>query len=625
MEEIMTERNFLQGLFIFSLIWPVGCGDGGKSEEDTLVDPLEEEVLEDLIEDQGVEDMDVVEMDEVEQETVAECGNGTTDEGEACDSGDDNSNDTPNACRENCTLPVCGDGVVDDAYDEQCDDGNETGNDGCENDCSFSCTASTQAVDCDDGLPCTDDLCDAVTHACTNPVSSAARVCRPAEGDCDVPDHCDGTGTDCPADAFENAGVTCRLAVDACDAVESCTGDGPGCPADASAASGTPCDDGDPCTYPDECDGAGTCHGTPAGLHDVAAIAAGEYHTCALLEAGGVKCWGANYFGQVGDGTTTERHRPVDVSGISSAVTALTAGSEHNCVIVSSGGVKCWGGSWYGTLGNGTSGPGIYSATPVNVTGLSSGVVYVASGVYHTCAILSSGGAMCWGRNGYGQLGDGTTTNRPTPVAVSGLSSGLAAIAGGLEHTCALSDTGGLKCWGGNDYGKLGDGTLTDRLIPVDVSGLTSGVLAVTAGGMHTCAIMSTGGIKCWGNNAYGQLGDGTTTNRYTPTDVPGLASGVAAISAGTWHTCAVTDTGGVKCWGYNSFGRLGDGTITNRPNPVDVLGITAGGLAVSSDDNHTCALLDTEGMKCWGYNATGQLGDGTTTMRYSPVDVVCD
>jgi alpha-tubulin suppressor-like RCC1 family protein len=351
---------------------------------------------------------------------------------------------------------------------------------------------------------------------------------------------------------------------------------------------------------------------TPA----ISAISAGQYHTCALTTSGGVKCWGDNTFGQLGDATASNRTSPVDVSGLTSGVTAVASGQYHTCALTTSGGVKCWGDNSLGALGDGTN---VNRPTPVDVSGLTSGVVAIAAGYFHTCALTSAGGVKCWGYNVSGALGDGTTTRRSSPVDVTGLSSGVTAISAGQYHTCALTNGGGVKCWGYNVMGALGDGTNVNRLTPVDVSGLTSGATAVSAGGYHTCALTTGGGVKCWGYNATGQLGDGSTTNRSTPVDVSGLTSGVIAVSAGFPHSCALTSAGGVKCWGYNGMGGVGDGTTTTRATPVDVSGLTSGAIAVSAGGYHTCALTTGGGVKCWGYNASGQLGDGTTTTRLAP------
>jgi alpha-tubulin suppressor-like RCC1 family protein len=354
-------------------------------------------------------------------------------------------------------------------------------------------------------------------------------------------------------------------------------------------------------------------------LQGVTAIAAGDDHTCALMSSGGVMCWGANSFGQLGDGTTTARSTPVAVSGLTSGVTAIAAGDDHTCALMSSGGVMCWGANSFGQLGDGTT---TDRSTPVAVSGLASGVTAIAAGGFHTCALMSSGGVWCWGYNFFGQLGDGTTTARSTPVAVSGLVSGVTAIAAGDDHTCALMSSGGVMCWGANWSGQLGDGTTTARSTPVAVSGLASGVTAIAAGDFHTCALMSSGGVWCWGYNFFGQLGDGTTTARSTPVAVSGLASGVTAIAAGGFHTCARTSSGGVRCWGYNFFGQLGDGTTTTRSTPVAVSGLVSGVTAIAAGYEHTCALMSSGGVRCWGRNKDGQLGDGTTTTRSTPVAV---
>jgi len=307
---------------------------------------------------------------------------------------------------------------------------------------------------------------------------------------------------------------------------------------------------------------------SPPGAISLAAIAAGGHHTCALTSGGAVKCWGANFAGQLGNGTTTDSRTPVDVSGLASGVTAVAAGSSHTCALTSGGGIRCWGANFAGQLGNGTT---TDSRTPVDVSGLASGVSAVEVGEYHTCAVTIGGGIKCWGRNFEGQLGNGTTTDSRTPVDVSGLASGVSAIAARLEHTCALTGDGGIKCWGRNGSGQLGNGTTTFSSAPVDVSGLAGGVSAIAAGTFHTCARTSGGGIKCWGYNQYGQLGNGTTTDSGVPVDVSNFASGVSSIVVGAFHACAITTGGGVKCWGANYAGQLGDGTVTDSGTPVDV------------------------------------------------------
>jgi len=296
---------------------------------------------------------------------------------------------------------------------------------------------------------------------------------------------------------------------------------------------------------------------------------------------------------------------------------SVATGTFHSCGITSSGGAKCWGYNANGGLGDGTT---TDRATPTAVSGLASGVAAIGVGGYHSCALTTAGGLKCWGNNGNGQVGNGQVGSSVlTPVDVSGLTSGVSAIAGGEFYTCALTTSGGVKCWGDNADGELGDGTQSNRATPVNVSGLTSGVKAIAAGYSHTCALTTSGGVKCWGYNVngelgIGELGNGTThpIDRLVPMDVVGLTSGVAAITAGFGSGCALTTSGGVKCWG--------NGT----PSPADVPGLTSGVTAIAANTTatQTCALLTGGSVQCWGDNSHGQLGNGTTTSSSTPVAV---
>jgi alpha-tubulin suppressor-like RCC1 family protein len=348
-------------------------------------------------------------------------------------------------------------------------------------------------------------------------------------------------------------------------------------------------------------------------------IAAGSGHTCALTTTGTVRCWGANYFGQLGNGTATNSTTPIAVSNLAGSVEAVSTGGIHSCALTSPGGMKCWGGNGSGQLGIGSL---VGSAVPVDTTGLTGGVAGIAAGDSHTCALTTAGGVKCWGTNVSGQLGDGSDTSRNTPTNVVSLSSGVTAISAGTYHTCALTAVGGAKCWGTNTSGQLGTGNTAPNYTPTDVSGLTSGVTAISAGGFHTCAITSIGGVKCWGNNYYGQLGNASNTDSSTPVAVTGLTNGVTAISAGQYHTCALTAPGGVKCWGYNSLGQLGNGSTAWANTPVDVTGFASGMTGLAAGLFHTCAGSVADGAKCWGYNNFGQLGNGSSTDRTTPVDV---
>ena len=352
----------------------------------------------------------------------------------------------------------------------------------------------------------------------------------------------------------------------------------------------------------------------------VRSIDAGDSHTCAVSTTGAALCWGANAYSQLGDGTLTERNTPVVVQGLGSGVASITAGRNHTCAVTTAGATLCWGSNDFGQLGDETT---TLRSVPVAVRGLSSGVASITAGDSHTCAVTTAGAALCWGLNIYGRLGDGTTTERSAPVAVHGLSSGIASITAGLNHTCARTTGGAALCWGLNSSGQLGDGTSTQRTTPVEVQGLNSGVASITVGLNHTCAVTTTGAALCWGLNSFGQLGDGTATERSAPVAVQGLSSGVASITAGRNHTCAVTTEGATRCWGLNSIGQLGDGTSTQRSAPVAVHGLSSGVASITAGANHTCAMTTAGATLCWGLNGYGQLGDGTTTIRLRPSNEV--
>lgn len=348
-------------------------------------------------------------------------------------------------------------------------------------------------------------------------------------------------------------------------------------------------------------------------------VTAGGRHTCAVAADGSMRCWGWNPFGGLGDGTTIDRPAPVAVIGLSGAVVAESAGPYHTCAVTTAGAVQCWGGNQYGQLGDGTT---THRLAPVTVVGLESGVAAVAASFYHTCALTEGGAVLCWGANFGGRLGDGTTTESHTPVAVSGLGSGVVALRAGVHHTCAVTDAGAALCWGGNFAGQLGDGTEIDRSTPTPVSGLGSGVAAVATGYYHTCAATTGGAVLCWG--AYGEAGDGTTFPSYgrAPVPVPGLGSGVTGFAAGRTHTCALTGSGALLCWGGNAHGQLGDGTTTDRLAPTPVAGLQSGVLAATAGEWHTCALTTGGAVSCWGDGEYGALGDGTTGDRNTPVAV---
>jgi alpha-tubulin suppressor-like RCC1 family protein len=314
---------------------------------------------------------------------------------------------------------------------------------------------------------------------------------------------------------------------------------------------------------------------------------------------------------------------------------AISAGEAHACAQLDDGRVRCWGRGIRGQLGNGGTADAESPVPVMNAAGTRAlrGVKSVVGGSSHTCAVLRSGQARCWGNNSSGQLGDGSKEDSPRPVTVKNASGtgplqDVVAMAAGDGHSCAVLRSGKVRCWGANQEGQLGDGTTSGRLLPVLVKG-TSGSGALTrvvqldAGLSHTCARVSSGQLRCWGDNVQGQLGDGTKKDRPLPVTVrkvagPGPLTGVARVDAGDYHTCAVLTSERMRCWGYGEDGQLGDGSTESRSRPVAVRPPSGSGQLTGVADigvgaYHSCARLATRRALCWGENDDGQLGNGTT------------
>jgi LPXTG-motif cell wall-anchored protein len=352
-------------------------------------------------------------------------------------------------------------------------------------------------------------------------------------------------------------------------------------------------------------------------------LSLGDYNTCYVLQSGAVKCWGYNGAGNIGDGTTDDTPVPKDVVGLS-GVKSISSNQAVCVVMTSTNGVKCWGSS--PENGNASD-----LLSPTDVQDLTSGVSMVSVGGTSSCAVLQSGALKCWGLNNWGQLGGGSTDpSSTTPVEVTGLTSGVTSASVGGDHACAVV-SGAVKCWGKGSSGQIGDGNPNNSgsgIPPTQVTGLTSGVEAISAGDEFNCALLNTGAVMCWGKNSDGQLGDGQGgqggPGEYAldPVQVTGLTSGVVAISAGLSHACALLSTGEVKCWGSND-GALGNGSDDDSLVPVTVSGLGAPVKAVSAGSNLTCVLIGTADLRCFGVNYYGEIGDGTTQGSNIPVQVV--
>ncbi|MCL2164838.1 MAG: hypothetical protein FWH55_10725 [Oscillospiraceae bacterium] len=378
-------------------------------------------------------------------------------------------------------------------------------------------------------------------------------------------------------------------------------------------------------------------------------ITAGSNHTCAFDIAGRVYCWGDNGKGQLGDDSNSQKYTPVTVNtsaGIGAmddkTVVQITAGGQATCALDLAGQVYCWGHNGYGQLGDNSV---IDRTTPVAVNATAGTgdmadktITKISTSGFHTCAIDSFGQVYCWGYNYMGLLGNNSYTNQNTPVAVN-TTAGTGDMAGktivqvstGSSHTCALDSVGYVYCWGANGNGQLGDNSSSQKYTPVAVN-TTAGtgdmnsktITQITIGdGWFTCALDTAGQVYCWGQNNYGQLGDNSFTDSLTPVAVntsvgTGVMNGkaITQIAAGIYHVCALDNTSQIYCWGRNNLGQLGDNSFTDSLTPVAV-DTTAGTGVIDGKDiaqivagaYHTCALDVAGQIYCWGTGGTGQLG----------------
>jgi alpha-tubulin suppressor-like RCC1 family protein len=356
----------------------------------------------------------------------------------------------------------------------------------------------------------------------------------------------------------------------------------------------------------------------------VTQVLSGTSHTCALYDSGHVKCWGRDDVGQLGDDAAlADSATPVLVSGITTA-TQIAAGANHTCARLSDSNVQCWGSDSNGQLGD--SAAIADSATPVAVSGLTT-AVSIGAGDRHSCAFISATSIKCWGADDVGQLGNGATTgNQGVPFAASGIASAADVVSGGpgSNHTCYRRSDNALRCFGSDSNGQLGNNTaLANQVSRVTVSGVAN-ASAIRLGATHTCAMLTDATMKCWGSDASGQLGenDGSAVNEPVPIVASGVTS-VSSLALGQNHTCYRDTSSNVKCFGADASGELGNGDPLAGSEAADsVSGVTTA-TSIGSGGAHSCIVLSTGVVQCWGDNGYSEIGDGTTTERSAPVNVL--
>jgi hypothetical protein len=359
-------------------------------------------------------------------------------------------------------------------------------------------------------------------------------------------------------------------------------------------------------------------------------IAGGTSHTCVVDLNADVWCWGGNAQGQLGDGTRTASARPIQVEGIANVV-AIAAGGDHSCALQNDGAIFCWGAGLQGQLGQGRLAD---SLEPVAVERLPGPAIGLAAGRTHTCALINDGSVRCWGSNAQGQLGRatsgaGSVQQSLVPLLIPGLPVGTVALGAGADHTCAARSVGAPRCWGANAQGQAGNGT-TDAVSTVAlVQGIPGNVnvLAVSGGVSHSCALTDDGDLFCWGSNGSGELGDGTVSAQPVTAAVKVQRNSdqvFTALGLGNQFSCALREQviqkrGTAVCWGSNANGQLGQdiAAVPGSSVPLDVRTITPFDfISGAAGENHSCVLDDSDVIRCWGVNVDGQLGNGIPSAR---------
>ncbi|MFZ2125883.1 MAG: prepilin-type N-terminal cleavage/methylation domain-containing protein [Candidatus Saccharimonadales bacterium] len=378
-------------------------------------------------------------------------------------------------------------------------------------------------------------------------------------------------------------------------------------------------------------------------------ISAGYYHGCAIAADDQAYCTGLNNNGQLGSGNLVNSAVPVPVinTGVLNGLTikSITAGYLHNCAIASNDQGYCWGDGVQGQLGRNSTADSSSPVALVDAYGVLGGLTIkdIQANYYNTCAIASNDNLYCWGDNIQGQIGDNSTTDRRSPVALvdaNGVLGGLTikSVAIGYFHACVIASNDQIYCWGDNAQGQLGNNTTTDSLAPisiVDANGILGGLSFkyIAAGSYSTCAVATNDQVFCWGDNPQGQLGNNTIVDSLAPvavTDTGNVLNGltIKSLTAGWYHTCVIGSNDLAYCWGDGAQGQLGRNSVADSRVPVAVpaTGLLAGLTlkSISAGNNyHTCTIASDDNAYCWGYNLWGQLGNNSVTRSLAPAEVV--